>query len=36
MDGASVNSSASHFPLTPPPFCDWLYYDRLHIIDRIG
>ncbi|KRY06526.1 hypothetical protein T01_10347 [Trichinella spiralis] len=33
---ASLNSSASHFPQTPPPFCDWLYSDRLHTIDRIG
>ncbi|KRY59778.1 hypothetical protein T03_16473 [Trichinella britovi] len=31
---ASLNSSASHFPQTPPPFCDWLYSDRLHTIDR--
>ncbi|KRZ64457.1 hypothetical protein T08_14486 [Trichinella sp. T8] len=33
---ASLNSSASHLFLTPPPFSDWLYADRLHAIDRIG
>ncbi|KRX78402.1 hypothetical protein T06_2894 [Trichinella sp. T6] len=32
---ASLNSSASPFPKTPPPFCDWLYSDRLHTIDRL-
>ncbi|KRY05865.1 hypothetical protein T03_13547, partial [Trichinella britovi] len=26
-------TSASHLPQTPPPFCDWLYSDRLHTID---
>ncbi|KRY44538.1 hypothetical protein T03_11458 [Trichinella britovi] len=29
-----LNSSASHFPQTPPPFCEWLYSDMLHTIDR--
>ncbi|KRY97964.1 hypothetical protein T11_10361 [Trichinella zimbabwensis] len=24
----------AYFPQTPPPFCDWLYSDRLHAIDR--
>ncbi|KRY11909.1 hypothetical protein T12_9264 [Trichinella patagoniensis] len=31
---ASLNSSASLFPQTPPPLCDSLYSDRLHTIDR--
>ncbi|KRZ02279.1 hypothetical protein T11_5343 [Trichinella zimbabwensis] len=22
------------FPETPPPFCDWLYCDKLHAIDH--
>ncbi|KRX12075.1 hypothetical protein T07_13776 [Trichinella nelsoni] len=34
LSRASLNSSASHFPQTPSPFCDWLYSDRLHTIDR--
>ncbi|KRZ61973.1 hypothetical protein T02_14019 [Trichinella nativa] len=33
---ASLNTSASHFPRNLPPFCDWLYADRLHTIDRYG
>ncbi|KRX69571.1 hypothetical protein T06_6897 [Trichinella sp. T6] len=34
-NGLRLNSSASHFPQTPPLFCDWLYSDRLHAIDRL-
>ncbi|KRY94030.1 hypothetical protein T11_11411, partial [Trichinella zimbabwensis] len=30
---AILNSSEAYFPQTPPPFCDWLYSDRLHAID---
>ncbi|KRY15639.1 hypothetical protein T12_3462 [Trichinella patagoniensis] len=32
---AILNSSATHFPQNPSPFCDSLFSDRLPAIDRL-